>query len=288
MLDSHKRIGGAFLVGVFLVAGAFYISRGNDVPNEANMAGISPVQRTFIAVEDTDNNGVPNWQDALLTNEPIVLQTASSTYEEPTTVTGKFALKFFQNYVRAKTNDIFGDSNEELVAKATQELAGQVVDELLTEKDIVIFPLSDSATLQAYGNQVARVILAHPRKGESETLILQDAVRNDKPERLAELEAIELSYTTIVKQLLETPVPDTYVKTHLDLVNAINAVKEDIRAMRLVNDDPMYTLLRLKRYEDDVVGMSNALSNLFNLLYSRDTVRFTPGDPTLELIEFPS
>lgn len=288
-VDSQKRIAGAFLVGAIIVAGAFMIRGHGGAQNNKGVliAGASP-ERVYIETRDSNKDGVPDWQDALQKERPLLLATTSSyTYKQPTTVTGKFAVQFFEDYLLSKKNGVFGDTKEELLSKAMQKLAQQAIDELFSEKDITVFPDSDSKTLHDYGNKVASVILAHPNKGDSEGIILQDYIRYQKPERLLELEPIALAYTTIVKDLLVTPVPKTYIKEHLDLTNAVNAVKEDVRAMQKVETDPMYTLLRLKRYQDDAQGLSNALSNLFNALYLRDTVRWNDDEAVSNLIAFP-
>ncbi len=286
-VDAQKRIAVAFLVGATIVAGAFLIRGSRDSETVlGTLTTNTQAKRNYIQTYDSNNDGVPDWQDEIIQEDPIVLPTGSSTYKEPTTVTGKFAVQFFEDYMLAKTNGAFGDTQEELIAKATERLALQAIDEIFSEKDIAIFPESDSKTLHDYGNRIAHIILAHPNTGDSESIILQDYIRYQKPERLLELDPIALAYTTIVKDLLATPVPKTYIKEHLDLTNAVNAVKEDVRAMQKVEEDPMYTLLRLKRYQDDVQGLSNALSNLFNTLYLRDTVRWDDGEEVNNLIEF--
>jgi hypothetical protein len=287
-VDAQKRIAVAFLVGATIVAGAFVIRSSKSTRDGAGAITTNKsAERTFIETRDSNNDGVPDWQDEIIKEKPLVLPTGSSTYKEPTTVTGKFAVQFFEDYMLSKTNGEFGDTKEELIAKATERLKQQAIDEIFTEKDITIFPDSDSKTLHDYGNRIANVILAHPNSGDSESIILQDYVRYQKPERLLELDPIALAYTTIVKDLLATPVPKTYIKEHLDLVNAVNAVKEDVRAMQQIEEDPMFTLIRLKRYEDDGRGLSNALSNLFNTLYLRDTIRWDTGEAVTNLIEFP-
>lgn len=286
VVSPQKRIALAFLAGAVIVAGAFIVSRQSSTAHSQGEIGVTTIEHKNIKITDSNEDGVPDWQDALQKTEPLTLPQASSTYEAPTTVTGKFAVNFFEDYVRSKTYGDFGDTKEELIAKSTQALAAQAQDEFFTEKDISIFNSSDEETLHAYGNHVASIILAHPNSGDSEAIILQDVIRYDTPERLAELEPIALAYTIMIKELLQAPVPENHVKKHLDLVNALNAVKEDTRAMQKMNEDPMYTLLRLKRYEDDVLGMSNALSNLFSTLYLEDNVRWSEGEPVLKLITF--
>ncbi len=288
MLDSQKRIAGAFLVGATLVAVTFVMGGRTVPPSPSGSLSATVVEREYVKPTDSNGDGVPNWQEELLQEDTIVVPAASSTYKEPNTVTGKFALRFFEDFVRSNMYGAFGKSKEEIAQQSAQVLIDQAVDELLTEKDITHFDTDSTQALRVYANQVALILTAHPNTNDNEAIILQDYLRYGKPERLKEIEPIALAYTTIVKNLLETQVPQAYVKQHLDLLNALNAVREDVRGMQKIEDDPMYTLVRFKRYPDDVLGMSNAISNLFNALYLEGGVRFDVGDPVLKLMVFPS
>jgi hypothetical protein len=287
MVDSQKRIAGAFLVGAILVSMAFVI-RGNNASRALVQEGtVSIAPRTYIPIQDDNNDGIPNWQDELTGPEFIEIPTASSTYVEPTTVTGKFAVSFFEKFLRTKVYGVFGGTKEELVANASQELAEKSKDILFTSDDLTVFSSNNTQALLTYSNHVANIILAHPTKSESEALILQDALKYDKPEKLEELKPIAQAYTDMVKAMLETPVPSSYVDEHLNLTNAMNAVREDIIGMQKVNEDALYTLVRMKRYEDDVLGLSNTLTTLFDTLYLTDGVRWNEGDKVLLLMTFP-
>ncbi len=288
MVDSQKRIAVAFLVGAILVSVAFFI-RGNSASgNYEDASTIVVAPRTHIEIEDDNSDGIPNWQDELAGSEFIEIPTASSTYVEPTTVTGKFAVSFFEKFLRTKAYGIFGGSKEELIANASQELVKESEDILFTKDDLTVFSSNNAQALLTYSNHVANIILAHPTKSQNEALILQDSLKYDKPEKLQELKPIAQAYTDMVKAMLETPVPSSYVDEHLNLTNAMNAVREDINGMQKVNDDALYTLVRMKRYKDDVLGLSNALTTLFNTLYLTDAIRWNQGDAVLELMVFPS
>jgi hypothetical protein len=286
MANSRIKIAGAFLFGALLIIGAF-ILRSQNTLTTAGTVSVAPVGREYVPPKDSNGDGVPDWQEALVSQEALVLGTTSASYTEPTTITGRFGLRFFENYIRSKMYGPIGDSTEELVEKSTEMLLAQAVDELFTEKDIVLFDTEDQAILRGYGNQVAS-ILSTGKTEENEALILQDYMRYEKPERLQDLEPIALSYTTMVKDLLEVNVPTAYAKEHLDLLNAVNAVREDVRAMQKIEEDSMYTLIRFKRYPDDVLGMSNAIKNLFNALYLQGGIRWDESEPVSRLMVFPS
>lgn len=285
MADSRKRIAGAFLIGSALVAGAFFISRQSSAQVE-NGAVVAAPERTYIPASDSNADGVPNWRESLLTTETITLtdDTATSTYERPTTITGKFATNFLEDMLRARTYGQFGDSQEELVEGAVNELIEDSQDVLFTEEDITLIENEDEFILRSYGNHVAAIVLSQNTATDNEAIILQDALRYNDPERLKDLEPIAASYVYMVKQMLEAPVPQTYTKEHLDLLNAYNAIREDIHAMQKVYDDSLYTLVRMKRYPDDVLGLYNALSNLYFNLEHQDQIIYAEGEPAQKVM----
>jgi hypothetical protein len=287
MSKPQRSILVATIFGVFLIVSA-YILGANTTP-EKDTALTQKVGREFVKPEDKDGNGVPDWQDNLLGDDAIVIEdAASSTYKKPTTVTGRFGVSFFEDMLRSKMYGVFGKSNEELAASSAEKLRREAVDELFGEEDIERFDTIDPLVLKAYGNQVATILTSHPQSGDSELFILQEYLRYENDETLKKLEPIALAYTTMVKDLLEMQVPTKYTKQHLDLLNALNAVREDIRGMQKVEEDAMYSLLRTKRYEDDVMGMGNAIKNLFNTLYLSDNIRWEEGESVLRLMVFPS
>jgi len=279
MVDSRKRIALAFLFGGTLVAAAFLMGGKQNTYAQEGAAAATVVERSHIDVEDTNGDGIPDWKEALQKTEPIVLpQTATTTYTKPTTFTGKFALAFFEKILRSKMYGSFGKSSEEVIQETTEALARETQDVLFTEEDIEIIETQSDEVIRAYGNHIATIALSQKATGDNEALILQDALRYDDPKRLTELEPIAQSYVTMVTQMLQTPVPSSYVKEHLDLLNAYNAVREDVSAMQKIYEDPMYTFIRTKRYQDDVLGMGNALMQLFDAITAKDKIEWTQTD----------
>lgn len=286
MVDSRKRIAGAFLVGGTLVVLAFVAGRQPDASASGALVSVA-AEREHVAVEDTDSDGVPNWQEQLQVSEPVVLSSASSTYEAPKTITGKFALRFFEDLIRSKNYGAFGESQEELIAHAVEELEVRSSDELLTRKDIIVTDKTSPEILKAYGNHIASIALSQRAGEESEAIILQDALRYENKDRLQDLQPIADGYVQMTKLMLETPVPEAYATEHLNLLNALNAIREDIRGMQKLYEDPLYTFVRMKRYEDDVLGLSNALLNLFNKLHYQDHITWGDAESAAQLVQFP-
>lgn len=288
MTRLRVKIIGAFVAGILIVLAAFYLR--SITPQAATTTqpevSVAQVERSHIPVADSNGNNIPDWQDELIRTKPLTFASTSPQYESPQTLTGQFALQFFEDMIRANQSDVFGATPDQLVDQAAQQLVGKAKDELYTRDDIRTTPDTATESLRTYGNTIALIALSNPTEGEAEAYILQDVLRYDDTERLRELDPIIAAYANMVALMLNTSVPETYVAEHLALLNAYKAVLEDIKAMRMVDEDPLYTFLRLKRYQDDVLGMINALIGLYDTLYLEDEVRWEPGDPALRLVNF--
>ena len=102
---------------------------------------------------------------------------------------------------------------------------------------------------------------------------------------MSELVTLASVYKNYRDGMLQIPVPAILTKEHLDLINAYHALYNDIDAMTLAQSDPAVTLLRLKRYEEDVEGMAYALDNLYTAIQPFAGL-FTTEDPALLFAAF--
>jgi len=92
-------------------------------------------------------------------------------------------------------------------------------------------------------------------------------------------------YKALRDEALATPVPQSLIKQHLDLINTYHALYKNISDMQMAFDDPMVSLMRIKRYQDDATGLGFALTNLFNALVPHASL-FTQSDPAVVLVAF--
>lgn len=271
MSSSQKRISLTILLATLLVAGALFSSFGvkksTPIVEEVVVVTATP-ERTIIKTLDENNNGVPDWQEALLIAETINLPSEEdSLYEEPETLTGQFAINFFQDIVRAENYDVFGATPEELVSEASTALSIEATDELLTLKDIIISNNNSLEELSQYGEVVAEITTRYPDTSvENEAAILERALREQNPSVLDALDGKITVYENILGDTLSLTVPAGLQQEHLNLVNSYNAILSDIRAMRNAFTDPMLTLIRMKRYQEDAQGLSVSFSNLYTKL----------------------
>lgn len=241
--------------------------------------------RTFITTTDTDNDGIPDWQEALHRTEPIAIEAASSSYEIPDTLTDTFAIQFFQEMVRAENYGAFGSNPEELAEFATDQFSDKAKDVLYGTSDIILKKDTSKTAAREYANTMAQIVIDYsiPADYPNEIQILRRAYDTNNPDVLDELDILIAGYKGMVERSLATPVPTAYVKEHLDLINVYKAVLTDLEAMKLAFSDPLFTMVRLKRYEEDAATLSIVALNLYKQLLL-DGVTFAATDPAAQFI----
>jgi hypothetical protein len=286
-ISSHVKIIGALLVGAVLVSGALlFKDNQNSLQTENQLAVVTegPI-RNYIPVADSVGDGMPDWQRSLVRTEALPSAFATSSDWEPTTLTDKFSVAFFENMLRNETYGPMSQDRDVLIEGAGEALALQAQkDRIFYENDINIVAEGDASALRQYGNAIADIILKHEYQGDSEMVILEKALRANDPNLLRGLQPLLIAYQTIVLDMQQVPVPSQMVFEHLDLLNSYNAIANDIAIMGQVFDDPMHALLRVKRYEDDVFGMTKSLLNIYNKLTGKYGVQFSETDRATQFL----
>jgi hypothetical protein len=276
----NQKILGSFLVGIALVSGAIIYSRFGiaQLSQPASVNGASAAARTAIAITDKDENGVEDWRDTFFTTEAIIDDSASSTYEAPTTVTGQLGIQFLESMIRSKYYGSLGQTKEEVVDTTVNKLNKATEQKLFDTHDVVVMSRWTDSDIRNYANAMADAILTNNVEGVGNELeIMNDAINNGKTERLKELKPVADIYANTLEDSLKIPVPSPFLKQHLDLLNSYRAIQEDISAMSLAVSDPMVSLVRFKRYQDDVTGLTLSLQNMYTGLIQYDRI-FTASD----------
>lgn len=269
----NQKVLGSFLVGLALVSGAYiYSSLGiSKLSQPAMVTGASAAARTAITVTDKDENGIEDWRDTFVTTEAFI-DTATTTYELPTTITGQLGIQFLEGIIRAKQYGPLGKNKEAVVEDTVDALTKSTEQTLYDTRDVIIMSTWTDDDIKNYANAMANAVLTNNVAGvDSELNIISDALNNGKTERLKELDVIAGIYAGTLEDSLAIPVPSLFLKQHLDLLNSYRAIQEDIAAMSLAVTDPMVTFMRFKRYQDDALGLRLSFQNMYTSLtpYSR-------------------
>lgn len=288
--ESNRKILGAFIVGIALVAGAYTVAnlqKPKAVSQQAAAVVNEAAPRIAINVLDTDKNGIEDWRDTFLTSEAITInETPATVYTPPNTLTGRLGITFFENIVRAKAYQGIGRTEDEVIEDTVAMLEQETSATLYDTPDILILNEWSETDIKNYANAMGGSLINNNIKDvDYEITILNDILTRKQTDRIGELATIASYYKVVRDEAIATPVPALFVKQHLDLINTYHALYNDIDAMTLATTDPAVALLRIQRYQDDALGLKYALENTYLALagYSR---LFATTDPALVFNSF--
>lgn len=288
------RILGAFLIGTGLLSVSLFMTSknmpGTGFNTQTNLVAAAAPVRGYIPITDSDGDGIPDWRKNLREATIIKLataETASSTYTPPTTLTGQLAIDLLQRSVLAEGYGEFGESEESILNSAQAMIMKAASDKLYTRADIIISDDNSIEALERYGARVAEIALVRgvPGGTENEAVITKNAMDKNNPALLAELELIAVAYEALRDDMLREPVPRSQINHHTNLTNAYHALSVDVRAMQQAFTDPLLTMTRLKRYQDDADGLYYSLINLYGSLRN-DRVVYSATDLPPQVFHF--
>lgn len=281
MTRFNPRIVVAFALGLVLVGGSFIMSRNRDTSDSSSIVSAqketrgAPV-RGFIPVSDTDNNGLPDWQNTF----DIATIYIDDTPEETLSATGALVVELATrlNVGQAGTARTLPDISSLVVQ--------QMVDKDYTSADITVTTDNSFAAKKAYGNAVANIAIKHapPDGTEGELVILNRALLRNDPQILSGLDPTINSYQKMLNEMLKTPVPSSLVKEHLSLINVYQALLNDIKSFRLTFDDALPAMARFRRYQADAEALYTAIVLLYQKL-NAEGIQWTEQDPASKLIK---
>lgn len=280
----NPKMVGSVIIGFALVFGAITIRNMTTPYEPATMVATTQVStaptRTPISVIDSDGNGIEDWRDEFITSKPVQISQDLNDYTLPDTVTGKMSINLFENLIQAKGAGPFGSDNEKIINSTVNNLVREVDTKLYNVSDIDVMTNYDGNDVKNYANTLAAIIYNNSQPLDGELEILYDILNNGAEHRVKDLKTLVSIYKNYRDDTLKLPVPASMVKEHLDLINVYQALHDDINAMSEVLDDPMVSLLYIKRYEENAVALIYALENIYLNLKPYGNL-FSAEDPAM-------
>lgn len=292
MLRSvNTRVVGASLIGAALVVGAYFTnSLKAAMPDTGTVyaVGTEAPLRAPLSVHDSNDDGIEDWQEPFLTAAPVLLNTTTGDFARDNTVTEQVSIALMENLLASQGLGAGSLPKDVLVKQATAQVAAAAQDKIYAVVDITTLPNATDAQIRAYGNVAATIITDNNISGlRNEILILDDAMRTKDKKYFEQITQKAQMYATIRDELLTLPVPTTLRTEHLALINVTNALSSDLFAMVEIESDPLKSLLRIQRYQEDSAQLAFALQGIYLGLAKYPTL-FTPEDAALGFSLFSS
>lgn len=272
---------GALFVAMALVSCAF-LTRERTGGTLAASIAVADSPRTYFETRDSDGDGMRDWEEDLYGTNPktpdaLARPTTTAAVKEtiddlPDTVTKQFAISFMSDYIaKHGANSAFDDAaKQEFLDEAVDYAQAETADRPFTAADLNVSGDSSPTAVRAYGNELARALTEHSISSrENELAILERALQSDDPADLAGLAEIRDSYQQTLSDVLVMPAPESLVAEHLELLNTVLALHNNVAAFERSFDDALPAMVRFQRYPSDIEHLRQILSAISARLRER-------------------
>lgn len=263
MILPSKKVLSVFIITAALVV-AIIITFGKDKSSTAiNFAS------NLVAGEKVTIPENKNWQNELLgvvPNTTIVQEEADSSEN---TVTDTVATTLVSNYLALKQND-------SLTGESAQKLINQTIDYVektgtkpvkITESQLNIVPDNGKTSISQYGENLGMIFKNNKPKDPKTTIdIVTRAIQSNDPAKMGEINNIITVYEKIVDDLIKMPVPKTFIKVHLDVINSIKNCTLALKEMKRGLDDPFKSLTNMGLYQKSITTLVRAIQATNNYI----------------------
>jgi len=273
VIMPSKKVLSIFILTTALV-GAIIIAFGRDKSSTAiNFAS------NLVAGEKLNIPENPNWQNELgevsqNTEGVQAKEEVGAGGEE--TATDTISKTLISNYLALKQNGSLNQESAQKLVDQTANLASQLGGEVTLETKLNIISDGGKQTMIDYGENLGNILRNNkPQEVKNELEIISSAVSSRDPSKTEELNTIIAVYEKSAEDLIEMPVPQTFVKAHLDMVNGIIGMAIALKEMRTVFSDPIKSLSSMQLYKEGLTIFIQAkqATNVFiiknNIVYKQ-------------------
>lgn len=251
-----KRIVSVLIVIAALVASviiAFGGEKSSSVINYASDLGTGDKVR----IEEN-----PNWQQELLNATQGTKLVATTTSIAPANLTDTVSQSLMANYLALKQSGL-------LDQESAQKLLDQTVNYIdnssafvakLTQSDLNVVDDNGSQSIAAYGENLGNITKKRSRAQiEADLQLVLATIQAPTQDQINKLDSIVESYKQIETLLVKMPVPKTFIKAHLDIVNGLRGIIQAMTDLKSISDDPFRGLTAFQVYQQNLLTLSRAL-----------------------------
>jgi hypothetical protein len=269
------------LVAILLVGGAFTYAEYSNKEAETVYSKPDIEIGTSTSQSYQNSQDSTDWKRILLATDTVASSSVNDLTKKPAPLTPAdlLARDFFARYMELKQTGDTADeaSRQELINKVLQNGTLVATPKVYSHGDIKTKVDSSTESLKTYYNQLGTVVKTYSIQYRNEAIIAKEAFDKADMSILKELDPIIKNNKAQLDAFLKIVVPQTVVKTHLDLVNTMSSIVYMDEGFRNSANDPFAgiqsTSLVLKNNDSLVL----ILKSIQNTIFSND-ITFTPSE----------
>lgn len=242
----------------------------------------APVTVGDIITQDSNQNGIADWEEKLWGLDPTVLYTKGvsnkqiienkkkalgvpDSASEPANETDRLARELFSLTAALGQSEAVDDATlKQIAAKIGASVNVNTTITQYTTRDLTIVPTTVQS-LQKYQQTMTSLLARQKPVGDID--VFATALQTEDPATVASLAASVASYASLAKDLRAVPVPIGVAKYHLDIINSFAGITTSFEYMQELADNSVVALVGVATYktysarlDTAVVGMRAYLS----------------------------
>lgn len=240
-----KKVLSIFIITAALVV-AIIIGFGRDKSSQVINFTSNLVAGDKVSIPENSN-----WKNELggITLPAPVDQKTTNSSSTKETVTDTISKNLISKYLMLKRSNTLDNTSAQNLVNQTVNLFDKLEEKTVLTTELNIIPNNGKQPIIDYGDNLGNVLKNNkPKKIADEREIIKTSVSSKDPSKINELDSIIAVYEKIGSDLMKMPVPQTFVKAHLDMVNGAKGMALALKEVKTVFNDPIKGLQTLKLY----------------------------------------
>ncbi|MBI5126278.1 MAG: hypothetical protein HZA80_00735 [Candidatus Taylorbacteria bacterium] len=275
------------LGAVVIIGGSLIVSKRNTEKNKAAQLTYQAPLVATTSLITIEGDTTKDWEKELISthtydpkNPTVSFSTSTNAKDKKLTSTEILARTLFAKYMSlnqlglGKDPQSQQDSINEVLAASLKDFNPPVY----SDKQIKVSSDTSTDALKKYGNAVGETFLTNTVSARNETVILKEAVENNDPKVLAELDPTLASYRKMLVGLFAIPAPKNMAANHLAMINNVAGLIYLIENFKKAFTDPVMSLQAVGYYQQIAEGLGISFTNIRNtLMQGNVTYTITEG-----------
>lgn len=287
-----------FLVVLFLAKRTDFFERTVNFVSGGDRAELVYGDATIadLVNKDSDQDGVLDWEEPLWGLDPTKKETTPGTPdstviaklkaengynldnplgtitqpEENLTETDKFSRELFSTTAALSQNGAMDRTTAENISGSLAEkIKNSVPRKVYVATEIKTTSDNSAKSIKKYSDALLSNVFNNYKTDTSVMDILKRFIideNNVDATVLKELDPLIKQTQTMIDQALKITVPDSLTSAHLDLLNGLERVAENISDIRLYESDPILALGGISKYNENTATLESAIKKLADLI----------------------
>jgi len=293
-LLKHKRIL-LIVFAVVFIALLFFLKNKSEFKNQASQdAGLSygNILVKDLITKDTDLDGVLDWEEGLWGTDPNNKDTdgngeddgiaiaklkavarennqGTEQDEENLTQTDKFSRELFSTVATLnQTGEVDENTIDTLSTSLVEQIRNSPPRKIYLQSEMKVINDNSVVAYQNYSDALDSIYKKYPTQGNA-LEVLQEFVgdgENVNVDALLKLDPIIKQTKGFMDGMVKTSVPSKIAQPHLEVINALERMVENLSDIQLVENDAIIALGAMSKYEGNADLLQVAMGKLIDAM----------------------